>query len=340
MKCSRLLSLLLLLLMGGACRAGGPDTTGTFTNPLLPGGPDPWVIQQDGVYYYLHTTGHNITIRKTRAMSELDKAPAIVLWTPPAKGPDARDIWAPELHRLDGKWYLYYTAGSSDSIHPQHTFVLENTAADPTTGTWESKGQLKDPAADYFAIDGTILAYKDRHYFIWSGHNGKDVVQRLYIAQLKNPWTLATARVEIAAPTYSWEKNGINEGPEILKNAKNDIFLIFSASGCWSEDYALGIMQLKKNGDPLKAADWHKSPLPVLTAKPENGAYAPGHNGFFKSADGQEDWIIYHANSKAGQGCGGLRNPRMQPFTWKADGSPDFGEPVKIGEQIRKPGGE
>lgn len=340
MKGSQLLSLLFLLLISSVCHATGPDTSGVFTNPLLGSGPDPWVIRHDGMYYYLHTTGHNLVIRKTKAMSDLAQAKPVTVWTPPAKGPNARDIWAPELHRLNKKWYLYYTAGSSDSIHPQHTFVMENTAADPTTGTWTDKGQIRDTAANYFAIDGTIFTHKGKNYFIWSGHNGKDNVQRLYIARMENPWTLVSPRVEIASPQYPWEQNGINEGPEILRNAKGEVFLIFSACGCWTENYILGMMSLKHGADPLQAASWTKSPEPVLKGKPENGAYAPGHNGFFKSPDGKEDWIIYHANSKAAQGCGPQRNPRMQRVSWKADGSPDFGEPVKINTPIKNPSGE
>ncbi|HEY9256830.1 glycoside hydrolase family 43 protein [Chitinophaga sp.] len=340
MKGSQLLSGICLLLISAVCHAARPDTTGVFTNPLLGSGPDPWVIQQDGMYYYSNTTGHNLVIRKTAAMSALGQAKEVVVWTPPAKGPNARDIWAPELHRLDHKWYLYYTAGSSESIHPQHTFVLENTAQDPTTGTWTDKGQIRDTAANYFAIDGTVFTHKGKNYFIWSGHNGKDNIQRLYIARMANPWTLLSPRVEIAAPQYGWEQNGVNEGPEILKNAKGEVYLIFSACGCWTENYTLGIMFLKHDADPLQPQSWTKAAEPVLQSKPENGAYAPGHNGFFKSPDGKEDWIIYHANSHAGEGCGQKRNPRMQRVNWKADGSPDFGEPVKINTAIKNPSGE
>lgn len=318
------------------------DTASLFRNPLLQSGPDPWVIRHNSFYYYMHTTGVDIVMYKTRKMSDLGKAKQVRIWTPPAKGPNARDIWAPELHRINNTWYIYYTAGSSDSIHPQHLFVMENKADDPTTGTWVDKGQLKDPAADNFALDATVFKYKGQHYFIWSGHNGKDNLQRLYIARMQNPWTMATHRVEIAAPIYDWEKDGIpvNEGPEILESPKGDIFLVYSASACWTESYALGIIKLKKGADPLDPANWTKMPTPYLTTNKENGAFGPGHNGFFKSPDGKEDWIIYHANSKAGQGCGGHRNPRIQKINWQPDGMPDFGVPVSINQPIRKPSGE
>ena len=341
MKGSQLLSLIFCLFISGLCRATTADTTGMFKNPLLASGPDPWVVRHDGAYYYMHTNGHSLVMRKTKSMPALAQSSEKVIWRPPAKGPNARDIWAPELHRLNGRWYVYYTAGSSDSIHPQHTFVLENTADDPTTGNWTDKGQIADPVhPEHFAIDGTVFPYKGRNYFIWSGHNGKDVVQRLYIAPMKDPWTLAAEKVEIAAPQYPWEQNGINEGPEILLNKKGDGFLVFSACGCWTENYILGIMKLKPGADPMLPQSWTKSPEPVLKSKPENGAYAPGHNGFFKSPDGKEDWIIYHANSKANQGCGNQRNPRIQKISWNPDGSPLFGDPVKINTWIKDPSGE
>src|SRR3546814_8742754 len=92
-------------------------------------------------------------------------------------------------------------------------------------------------------------------------------------------------------------------------------------------------------GDPMDPGDWEKSPEPVLSTNIENGAFGPGHNSFFKSPDGTENWILYHANSLPGQGCTDSRNPRMQSFTWNADGVPVFGQPVKIGSPIDRPSG-
>ncbi len=75
----------------------------------------------------------------------------------------------------------------------------------------------------------------------------------------------------------------------------------------------------------------------VFDQSPENSVYAPGHNSFFKSPDGKEDWILYHANSEPSQGCGRYRSPRAQQFTWDADGKPVFGEPIKTGIPIKSP---
>jgi GH43 family beta-xylosidase len=315
----------------------------TFINPLLSSGPDPWVIQKDTMYYYMNTSGNKLAISKTNKMSALGSAPSVTIWTPPVTGPYSKEIWAPELHYLQGKWYVYFAADDGNNNN-HRIYVLENTSADPTTGTWELKGKLADPS-DKWAIDASVFDYNGQSYVIWSGWpadvNGQ---QNIYIAKLSNPWTITGERVLLSTPDYAWEKIGatptINEGPEVITNSAGKIYLTYSASGCWTDDYALGMLTLKPGGDPMNAADWTKSPTPVFTKKPENGAYGPGHNSFFKSRDGKEDWILYHANSSAGQGCGNARNPRMQKFTWNADGSPNFGEPVKINVPIKKPGGE
>jgi GH43 family beta-xylosidase len=322
-----------------------PPSNTTFTNPILSNGPDPWVIQKDSFYYYTQTSGNKIQLWKTKNMSQLNSAKAVTIWTKPAAGPTSENVWAPELHYLDNKWYIYFTAGSGNVNTSQRLFVLENSSTDPTTGTWVDKGQIKDAANDFWAIDATVFEYNGNNYIAWSGHrNVDDWTEKIYISSLQNPWTLASGRVEISSPTYEWEKYGsppaVNEAPEVIKNPAGKPVLVFSASGCWTDDYSMGVLLLKDGGNVLNASDWVKSANPVFVKKPDNGAYAPGHCAFFKSPDGTEDWIIYHANSFANQGCGDVRNPRMQKFSWNADGSPHLGEPVKINIPITKPSGE
>jgi GH43 family beta-xylosidase len=331
---------------GGGSNPPPPPAANTFTNPLLQSGPDPWVIRKDNFYYYTHTLGNRIAVWKTAKMSNLTNTLPQTIWSAPASGPNSKNVWAPEIHYLNGKWYAYYTAGSDAAdLGTQRIFVLENANADPLAGTWTDKGKIGDPAADVFSIDGTVFNYNGKDYFIWSGQaTAADKTQRLYIAPMLNPWTLETARSLISSPLYAWEMIGappaVNEGPEIIKNSSGKVFLIYSASGCWTDDYSLGMLTLKDGGDPLNVADWTKSASPVFVKKPANSAYGPGHPSFFKSADGSQDWIIYHANAASGQGCTDTRNPRMQQYTWNADGTPNFGEPVKTNTAIQKPSGE
>jgi GH43 family beta-xylosidase len=347
-----LICLLWLILSATSCRKNTatpavvkPTVTATFTNPLLSGGPDPWVIQKDGYYYYCHTMGDKIGLWKTKAMSQLSLGTAKSVWSAPATGGNSRNIWAPELHFIDGKWYIYYTAGSSSDLGTQRTWVLENASTDPLAGIWTDKGQIFLPTADYWAIDGTVLQHNNAHYFVWSGYiKPSDVTQRIYIAKMSNPWTLEGKRVQLSYPQYDWETLGdplpdVNEGPEILKK-NGRIFLVYSASGCWTDDYSLGMLTLADTSNPMDSTAWSKSAMPVFTKSPEAKAFGPGHNAFFQSPDGTEDWIIYHANPQTGQGCSNSRSPRMQKFTWNADGTPNFGKPVALGTPITKPAGE
>ena len=189
---------------------------GTFANPLLPTGPDPWVIFQNGFYYYMNTVGDNLTIWKTRSLPELKNAEKRVVWRPPASGPYSHEIWAPELHFFNGKWYIYFSADAGTN-QSHRLWVLENSSDDPLEGEWTLKGKLADPA-DKWAIDGTVFENAGKFYAAWSGWEG-DVngVQSIYLAELENPWTVKGHRVRISTPEYPWEKMGdrkLNRNPE------------------------------------------------------------------------------------------------------------------------------
>lgn len=314
---------------------GQNNTHKTFSNPLLMSGPDPWVIQHDNLYYFTRTTGRNLQIIATNKMSQLAEARPVTVWTPPDTGNYSKEIWAPELHRLENKWYIYFAADDGNNSH-HRIYVLENSDRNPLSDNWILKGKICD-ITDKWAIDATVFTYKNQNYIVWSGWEGDDnVSQNIYIAKLANPWTIDGARTMISRPEYEWEMHGshnglpkVNEGPEVLKNKKGNIFLTYSASGCWTDDYSLGMLSLKNNGDPMKESDWVKRKNPVFSKTIENSVYGPGHNGFFKSLDGKEDWIVYHANPKSGQGCANYRSVRMQKITWNKDGSPNFGVPQK-----------
>ncbi len=321
-----------------------PPAALTFTNPLLASGPDPWVIKKDSIYYYTHTLGNRIALWRTTKMGNLKNAPSFTVWTAPSTGNYSHDIWAPELHYINSKWYIYFAADDGNNA-THRLYVLENGDDNPLSANWVLKGKIADSTADKWAIDGSVFEQNGKLFMLWSGWQGDvDGRQDIYVAPMSNPWTISGSRVLISSPLYDWEKVGgptyVNEAPEALTNAAGKLFITYSASGCWTDNYCLGLLTLKDGGNPLTAGDWTKTAAPVLSQSASSNAFGPGHNGFFKSVDGKEDWIIYHANSSSGQGCGDARNPRIQPFSWKADGTPDFGQPVKINTALPVPSGE
>ena len=319
----------------------------TFTNPLLPSGADPWSIHKDGYYYYTNTLGDRIDIWKTKNLADLKTAERKTIWTPPSGTVYSKEIWAPEIHFIQGKWYIYFA--TDDGKNDNHRlYVLENTSADPLTGEWIFKGKISD-SNDKWAIDGSVFTHKDQLYMVWSGWEGDtNGRQDLYIAKLKNPWTIEGGRARISFPEHDWERHGdlndpnnpphvdVNEGPQVLMH-RDKLLLVYSASGCWTDYYTLGMLVASASANLMDASSWKKFPHPVFKQSPKNDVFAPGHNSFFKSPDGKEDWILYHANNDPGQGCGRHRSPRAQKFTWNADGTPDFGEPVKEGVALPVP---
>jgi GH43 family beta-xylosidase len=306
----------------------------TFTNPVVADGADPWVIRYQDVYYYCFATDDRIWISCSKNLHEIGLAEPKLVWQPPKGNPWSEELWAPELHFLNNKWYIYVAA--DDGANENHRmYVLESDNIDPQ-GHYVLVGKIAD-STDCWAIDGTVLEHRGHLYFIWSGWEGKvNVQQNLYIAPMSNPWTISGDRVLISEPEYEWEKVGrplVNEGPEILK--KNDkIHIIYSASGSWTDDYCLGQLTFT-GGDILSRASWIKKPEPVFS-KTET-VFGPGHASFVKSPDGREDWIVYHAAKYKGGGWD--RDVRMQKFGWNNDDSPNFGAPVSAGVLLEVPSG-
>jgi GH43 family beta-xylosidase len=317
----------------------------TFTNPLLDVGPDPWVVWWKGFYYYSNSTGSNLTLRKTADITDLRHAQNTIVWTPEPGHAWSREIWAPELHRWANKWYIYFAADAGSNAD-HRIYVVENASDDPTEGTWTLKGKVGD-SSDKWAIDATTFELNGQHYLVWSGWQGDtDGEQDIFLAHMSNPWTIDSPRTLISKPTYPWEKFGalpgrhvnVNEGPEILIHG-GKVLVVFSASGCWTDHYALGIVEASTTANLLDPKSWTKFDHPFLSSDPAAHAFGTGHNGFFQSPNGKEDWIIYHANPSPGQGCGDYRSPRIQRFTWNPDGTPNFGKPAPIDQPLPKPAG-
>ncbi|NUR39197.1 MAG: family 43 glycosylhydrolase, partial [Streptomyces sp.] len=315
-----------------------------YTNPLKSSkGADPWLEYYDGNYYLITTTFTGILgIRKSPTLAGLATAPNVQVWSDTTSTRNT-NIWAPEMHFFDGHWYVYYSAGQSGvaCCDSQRTHVLESAGTDPM-GPYTYKNTLtgSNLSPNGWLIDASVLEHGGSLYLVGSGFiNGS--TQSLVIAPMSNPYTLASSTFTIiSSPTASWETSGspVNEGPEPLYH-NGRTFLTFSASSCQTADYKLGMLELT-GSDPLNAASWTKSSSPVFQRSDAGGVYGPGHNGFFSSPDGTENWIVYHANSSSSGGCGNGRTTRAQKFTWNADGTPNFGTPVTLGTSLPGPSGE
>ena len=224
----------MLLVVAAAASLGWADAllAQTFTNPILGNGADPWVTQWQGQYLYIRSAGGQLYVDRSTNLHQLGSGGSQMVYQPPAGTNYSNNLWAPELHYLDNKWYMYFAADNGpNENHRMH--VLEGTSQDPQ-GTYVYKGQITDPA-NRWAIDGNVMTHNGNKYFVWSGWQGTtNVDQRIYIAPMSNPWTISGNRVQIAAPSQSWEQHGlpINEGPTTLQR-DGKTHIIYSGSAFW-----------------------------------------------------------------------------------------------------------
>ncbi|WP_277207955.1 glycoside hydrolase family 43 protein [Isoptericola croceus] len=313
------------------------------SNPIVLQRADPHVLRHDGQYYFTgsHPAYDRVVLRRAERLEDLQAADEVTIWTRHETGPQSHLIWAPEIHRVDGAWYVYYAAAPNDhgtvdapganETFNHRVFVLECTADDPLTGEWVDRGQV-DTGWESFALDATSFVHDGQQYLVWAqqdlsirGHSN------LYVARMANAWTLASDAVLLTRPEYDWEIKGfwVNEGPSVLVR-DGRVFLTYSGAAT-GIDYAMGLLTADADADLLDPASWTKSVEPVFVSDPAAGQYGPGHNSFTQTPEG-ETVLVYHARTYTEIVGDPLWDPnrhaRAQVLPFDTDGNPVWGTPV------------
>lgn len=306
-----------------------------YNKPWILQRADPYVLRsKDGSYYFLASVPEydRIIIRHADHLPDLDKAEEKEIWHKHEKGPQSENIWAPEMHYLFGKWYIYYAGSDVDDIWALRPYVLECTGDDPMKDPWIEKGPMQPSPEDEFSfrafsLDGTVFEVNGEWYYIWAEKVGVGKqISNLYIGRLKNAYTLDTVQVLLTTPDYDWERHGfwVNEGPAVLKR-NGRIFVTFSASETGAA-YCLGMLTANEDDDLLDPLSWTKDRYPVLESCEELEIYGPGHNSFTVDDEGR-DVMIYHARKESVIEGDPLYNPNrhtmIMPIVYK-DGRPVF----------------
>ncbi|MDF2567338.1 MAG: putative beta-xylosidase, partial [Oscillospiraceae bacterium] len=344
-------------------------TSSAIANPIIipgsaGGSPDPFIVYQYGWYYYCrHDFNTGVTVSKAKRTQDIEAAPRVTVYTAPETGMYSKEYWAPEMHFVDGNWYIYVAADDINNAN-HRMYVLECTDPTNAQAPYVMKGKIAptkynettenwdiDSAQDKWAIDGTVLQSKNgKNYFIWSGWKGDtDGQQNLYIAEMLNPWTIKGDRTLICEPDQKWERKGalenssdilVNEGPQIIqRNGK--AYIVYSACHSANDWYCLGMLTADDAAlDLTQKSAWTKytdGPLFTKSLDANDQAYGTGHASITTSPDGKEMWLIYHAFQKSGGGWPD-RSARAQKISWNGD-IPVFGNPVPYGKIIEGPSG-
>jgi GH43 family beta-xylosidase len=327
------------MMAGSLALAASPAWTAErgIINPVVRQRADAQVFRHSDGWYYL--TGSvpeydRLVLRRSRTLAGLGSAREVVIWRRPAAGKLAGYIWAPELHWIDGAWAMYFAAGDGEDKFHIRTYVLRGEGADPFTARWTMAGQLQTPW-DSFTLDSTSFVHQGRRWLCWAQHEpGIDTNSNLYLAPLATLTTLAAPPVRLSVPTLDWEVRGfkVNEAPAaLIRNGR--IFLTYSASATDAR-YCLGMLTAPADANWMDPAVWSKSPEPVFASCPQHKIWGPGHNSFTVDEQGR-DMLVYHARDYEVITGDPLFDPnrhtRIQPITYRPDGTPDFGAPVANG---------
>ncbi len=287
-----------------------------FQNPFIVERADPYVIKApDGWYYFMASypmkreddpDGYDrVILRRSKQIEELVTAEEITIWRTTEKTATHRFVWAPELHFIGGKWYIFYAGSSSkESYWNIDCHVLQCQGGDPYADEWMELGRFEKLPEDEFSFTGfsldmTYFEANGRSYVIWAQQSPVYKISTLYMGEVNpiRPWKLITLPMKLTEPEYDWEKVrfAVNEGPAVIKK-NGKVYVAFSASGTGPE-YCMGLLEAEETADLLLPESWKKYDTPLLSSDDLVDEFGPGHNSFTKDEEGN-DVCIYHARSR------------------------------------------
>ncbi|MBR6718197.1 MAG: family 43 glycosylhydrolase [Oscillospiraceae bacterium] len=335
----------------GSYTVRGTVKPASYKNPFITERADPFITDGgDGWFYFTASypaygsvdKGYDrIILRRSNTVAGLASAEEKTIWKAHSSGILAKHIWAPEMHKIGGKWYMFFAAGASSDIWAIRPYVLR-CDGDPYTGTWTECGQMQASAGDSdsftsFSLDMTYFENNGKHYVIWAEIKGDS---SLFMAQINpdEPWKLISKPILLTKPEYDWEKvnHRVNEGAAVLKTG-GKVYVFFSASGTGSE-YCVGRMEADADADLMNIKSWTKLKSPVLSSADVAGESGPGHNSFVTDENGNL-LIVYHARPSAhdSKSCGTYasdplydpcRHTRIRQVYIDANGVPDIAMPA------------
>jgi GH43 family beta-xylosidase len=301
-----------------------------YPDPLIEQRADPFIYKhQDGYYYFTasYPEYDRIILRRSKTIAGLKDAEEKVIWWKHQEKEMSKHIWAPELHFINGKWYIYFAASRTDAIWAIRQYVLENDSANPLQGEWKEKGKLKMNFEE-FTLDATSFTHQNQRYLVWAQKKYGD--SNLYIAKLKTPWQIEGKQRLIAEPIYSWERKGfnVNEGAAVIKKG-NKIFITYSASAT-DANYSVGLLTADQDSNLLDPDSWSKYDKAIFKSSKLTEQFGPGHNSFTVDENGN-DILVYHARSYKKINGDPLYDPnrhtRVQRIFWDQNNNPVFGIP-------------
>lgn len=301
----------IVILMISGCRSENTNPEDTL---IFETGSYPYLTKEGDTYYYLMPSSPSgrIAIYSASTPEGIKDAEPVTVWKSPYN--EYKNIWSPELHRIDNKWYIYFEADDGNTDN-HHLYVLENDSADPTKGLWQLKGPIMINEEWNYGIHPSVFTVRDKKYLIWSGWEKRRTeteTQCIFIAEMENPWTLKSDRVMISKPVYEWERQWINpdgsrsaypifvnENPEgfVSPNGKK-VVILYSASGIWTAYAVVGMLKADASSNLLDPKSWHKVSEPVFTPVEDGNFIGASNITIAPNKDNSGSVLMYQAKHK------------------------------------------
>ena len=304
----------------------------TFTNPVAEGYfADPFAVRH-GDTWYAYGTGpdwepaHHRTaafeVRRSRDLVHWDslgprlRIPSLPLPDDPS---ERRELWAPEVVEIDGRWWMWYSTGIADRGHQLRVAVAEEP-----DGMFEDQGVELAPDQP-FAIDPDPFRDDDGTWYLYYARDvleGERVGTSIAVDRMLSPTPLAGRPRAALLPTADWQifRRGrpiygatydwhTLEGP-FVRRRHGRYWMLFSGGAWTNASYGVSYAVADDPMGPFVEPD----PGPALL-RTVPGLVGPGHCSVVEGPDGG-DWLVYHAWDEAMT----ARQMCIERLDWTPDG--------------------
>ena len=104
-----------------------------YHNPILDfGAADPYVLFHEGFYHLILSLNNELVIFKSRELTNFRNAERKTIYRlPEGKG----QLWAPELHFVNGNFYSYFAMGDANNVPSNRMWAIRSDGPD-AFGNW------------------------------------------------------------------------------------------------------------------------------------------------------------------------------------------------------------
>jgi len=272
---------------------------GSYLNPILAGDhPDPSVLKDGDEYYMVH--------------SSFESTPGLLIWhsrdlvnfepVGSALRKYVGSVWAPDLVRHKGRYYIYFPAVTANSLTNMVVY------ADDIRGPWSEPIDLHLAHID----PGHAVGPDGKRYLFLSGG---------YRAPLSDEGLSLTGPAVKVYDGWKYPEDWVvetfaQEGPKILHHGEY-YYMVLAEGGTAGPATSHMVIMARSR---FIEGPWENSPYnPVVhTRSPAENWWSRGHATLVAGPDEKQWYLIYHAYEKDYYNLG--RQTLLEPVMWTEDG--------------------